>query len=167
MQRMQKNHMNQQFDSVLNNFSTILFVQYNNVTSEGWDTIKRRMMQHKVRIKVTKNTILKKSLSKKKLVNISSILSGPMAVLYSNDPSSIKDVLKTMSTSTDLILLGGKIEKTFYSAPQLNRFKDLTKEKTLPKLVLSTLSPSIQLYNVIKAPAVRLKKVISFSKNNK
>ncbi|WP_185858400.1 50S ribosomal protein L10 [Blattabacterium cuenoti] len=73
--------------SIISNYETIYLIDISNLSSNQISFLRKRFHDHDIRMKVVKNTLLKKSLEKiesKKLDSFFSILKGNTTLLFSN-----------------------------------------------------------------------------------
>ncbi|WP_185851454.1 50S ribosomal protein L10 [Blattabacterium cuenoti] len=107
--------------SIISDYNTIYLIDISDLNSNQISILRKNFYEFSIRMKVVKNTLLKKALEKiknKKLDSFFSILNGNTSVLFSNSGSSIPSkIIKNFHVIEKIekpYLKGAYAEESFY-----------------------------------------------------
>ena len=100
--------MTTQFDKS----EAVIVTHYQGLTVSQLDDLRKRMREHSIIFKITKNKITKLAIEKTKCKNLSKLFTGPTAVAMSEDAiTSAKILTKFSKENKNLKILGGIMGK--------------------------------------------------------
>ena len=102
------NDMSSQFDKS----EAVIVTHYQGLTVSQLDELRKRMREHGIIFKITKNRITKLALEKTKCKDISNLFTGPTAVAFSEDAiKSAKILTKFAKSNSNLKIIGGIMDE--------------------------------------------------------
>ena len=143
--------------------SDVLVVIYN----RGMTVDQSRSLRRKIKgigsVKVAKNKLVKIALSGSRHEDASRLMSGPTAIIYSNDPVGVSKVLVEFSKESEKIEIGGGVMSGSFLAPaQIEQLSKLPSLNELRGQIVGLLqTPATKLVGVLQAPGAQLARVIN------
>ena len=108
MNKEQKQIYIKEMTSQFENSEAVLVTHYQGLTVKQLDELRKRMREHGIIFKITKNRITKLALDKSKCKELSNLFTGPTAVAFSQDAiTSAKILTKFSKENENLKILGG------------------------------------------------------------
>ena len=108
MNKEQKQIYIKEMTSQFENSEAVLVTHYQGLTVKQLDELRKRMREHGIIFKITKNRITKLALEKSKCKELSNLFTGPTAVAFSEDAiTSAKILTKFSKENENLKILGG------------------------------------------------------------
>ena len=108
---MNKNQKKQYIDEMTSQFDkseAVIVTHYQGLSVSQLDDLRKRMREHGIIFKITKNRITKLALEKTKCKDLSNLFTGPTAVAFSSDAIiSARILSKFAKDNENLKLLGG------------------------------------------------------------
>ena len=108
---MNKNQKKQYIDNMTSQFDkseAVIVTHYQGLTVSQLDDLRKRMREHGIIFKITKNRITKLALEKTKCKDLSNLFTGPTAVAFGEDAiMSARILSKFAKENTNLKLIGG------------------------------------------------------------
>jgi large subunit ribosomal protein L10 len=141
--------------------ASVIVVQYQGLNVDQINKLRLKMREAGCAFKVTKNTLTRRAIKETTYENIESLLSGPTAIGYSEDPVAPAKVLVEFAKDHEsLKLLGGAYGD---QALDVNGVEQLAKMPSLDelraKIVGMLNTPATRIAGVLQAPAGQLARV--------
>jgi large subunit ribosomal protein L10 len=148
---------------VFDKSDVVLLTHYRGLTVREISDLRSKMHSEGARLKVTKNKLAKIALKDSKYKEISELFSGPTAIAYSDDPTSISKLLVNFSKENDkLVLLGGIINGQKIAVDNIRELASLPSlDELRAKLIALINRPASKLIQILNAPAQSLSNVVS------
>ena len=156
--------MTTQFDTS----ESIIVTHYQGLTVSQLDDLRKRMREHGIIFKVTKNRITKLALEKTKCKDISKLFNGPTAVAMSKDAiTSAKILTKFSKENGNLKILGGIMGSDVLDVAGVQNVATLpTLEEARAKIVGILRSPAQKIASILLAPASKIA-ILALEKSKK
>ena len=146
----------------------VLVTHYQGLTVKQLDELRKRMREHGIKFKITKNRITKIALQNSKCKDLTNLFVGPTAVALSEDAiTSAKILTKFAKRNSNLKIIGGIIEKEPLSV------EDVEKIATLPTLVEARAkitgiltTPAQKIVSILLAPGAKIA-ILAHAKSKK
>ena len=111
---MNKNQKKQYIDEMTNQFDkseSVIVTHYQGLSVSQLDDLRKRMREHGIIFKITKNRITKLALEKTKCKDLANLFTGPTAVAFGEDAiMSARILSKFAKDNENLKLIGGMME---------------------------------------------------------
>lgn len=162
MNRLEKKQSIEEIKNLVEGHSTAIIVHYQGLTVAQVDVLRTRMRESNAKIKVIKNSLAKLAVANGNNSSLDQLLSGPTAIVVSNDPVSVaKSLSKFAKEEGKLSLLGGVVENQFVDMKGLAMLADMPSKDELRAKIIGLLSaPATKLARLISTPASGLARVI-------
>ena len=156
--------MTTQFDTC----ESVIVTHYQGLTVSQLDDLRKRMREHGIIFKVTKNRITKLALEKTKCKDISKLFNGPTAVAMSKDAiTSAKILTKFSKENENLKILGGIMGSDVLDVAGVQNVATLpTLEEARAKIVGILRSPAQKIASILLAPASKIA-ILALEKSKK
>ena len=156
--------MTTQFD----NSEAVIVAHYQGLTVSQLDDLRKRMREHGIIFKITKNRITKLALEKTKCKDISKLFTGPTAVAMSEDAiTSAKILTKFSKENENLKILGGIMGSDILDVTGVQNVATLpTLDEARAKIVGILRSPAQKIASILLAPASKIA-ILALEKSKK
>ena len=158
------NDMSAQFDKS----EAVIVTHYQGLTVSQLDDLRKRMREHGIIFKITKNRITKLALENTKCKDISNLFTGPTAVAMSEDAiTSAKILTKFSMENENLKILGGIMGKDILDVAGVQNVATLpTLDEARAKIVGILRSPAQKIASILLAPASKIA-ILALEKSKK
>ena len=156
--------MTTQFDKS----EAVIVTHYQGLTVSQLDDLRKRMREHGIIFKITKNRITKLALEKTKCKDISKLFNGPTAVAMSEDAIiSAKILTKFSKENENLKILGGIMGSDILDVAGVKNVATLpTLDEARAKIVEILRSPAQKIASILLAPASKIA-ILALEKSKK
>ena len=156
--------MSAQFDKS----EAVIVTHYQGLTVSQLDELRKRMREHGIIFKITKNRITKLALENTKCKDISNLFTGPTAVAMSEDAiTSAKILTKFSKENESLKILGGIMGKDILDVAGVQNVATLpTLDEARAKIVGILRSPAQKIASILLAPASKIA-ILALEKSKK
>ena len=158
---MNKEQKKQYIDEMSKHFDrseSVIVTHYQGLTVSQLDDLRKKMREHGIKFKITKNRITKLALEKTKCKDISNLFSGPTAVALSEDAiTSAKILSKFSKENENLKILGGIMGNDILDFTAVQNVATLpTLDEAKAKIVGILRSPAEKIASILLAPASKI-----------
>ena len=158
---MNKEQKKQYIDEMSKHFDkseAVIVTHYQGLTVSQLDDLRKKMREHGIKFKITKNRITKLALEKTKCNDISNLFSGPTAVALSEDAiNSAKILSKFSKENENLKILGGIMGNDILDVAAVQNVATLpTLDEARAKIVGILRSPAEKIASILLAPASKI-----------
>ena len=156
--------MTTQFDKS----EAVIVTHYQGLTVSQLDDLRKRMREHSIIFKITKNKITKLAIEKTKCKDISTLFTGPTAVAMSEDAiTSAKILTKFSKENENLKILGGIMGSDILDFAGVQKVATLpTLDEARAKIVGILRSPAQKIASILLAPASKIA-ILALEKSKK
>ena len=156
--------MSNQFDKS----EAVIVTHYQGLTVSQLDELRKRMRDHGIIFKITKNRITKLALQNSKCKDLSNLFTGPTAVALSEDAiSSAKILTKFSKENKNLKILGGIMGNDVLDVAGVAKVATLpTLDEARAKIVGILRSPAQKIASILLAPASKIA-ILALEKSKK
>ena len=156
--------MTAQFDKS----EAVIVTHYQGLTVSQLDDLRKKMREHGVKFKITKNKITKLALEKTKCKDISNLFTGPTAVAMSEDAITSAKILTNFSKeNVNLKILGGIMGNDILDVAGVQNVATLpTLDEARAKIVGILRSPAQKIASILLAPASKIA-ILALEKSKK
>ena len=168
---MNKEQKKQYIDEMSNQFDkseAVIVTHYQGLTVSQLDDLRKKMREHGIVFKITKNRITKLALEKTKCKDISKLFTGPTAVALSKDAiTSAKILTKFSKENEKLKILGGIMGSDILDVAGVQNVATLpTLDEARAKIVGILRSPAQKIASILLAPASKIA-ILALEKSKK
>ena len=168
---MNKEQKKQYIDEMTNQFDkseAVIVTHYQGLTVSQLDDLRKRMRDHGIIFKITKNRITKLALEKTKCKDISQLFTGPTAVAMSEDAiTSAKILTKFAKSNSNLKIIGGLMEDKPLSQEEVANIATLpTLNEARAKIVGILEAPAQKIISILLAPGSKIA-ILAHAKSKK
>ncbi len=168
---MNKEQKKQYIDEMSKHFDrseSVIVTHYQGLTVSQLDDLRKKMREHGIKFKITKNRITKLALEKTKCKDISNLFSGPTAVALSEDAiTSAKILSKFSKENENLKILGGIMGNDILDVAGVQNISTLpTLDEARGKIVGILRSPAEKIVSILLAPASKIA-ILALEKSKK
>jgi len=158
------NEMITQFDKS----EAVIVTHYQGLTVKQLDELRKKMREHGIIFKITKNKITKLALEKTRCKELTDLFNGPTAVSLSKDAITSAKILTNFSKDhKNLKILGGIMGDDILDVAGVNNVASLpTLEEARVKIVAILRSPAQKIASILLAPATKIA-ILALKKSNK
>jgi len=158
------NEMTTQFDKS----EAVIVTHYQGLTVKQLDELRKKMRQHEIQFKITKNKITKLALEKTRCKELSKLFTGPTAVALSSDAITSAKILTNFSReNSNLKILGGIMGGDILDvAGVLNVATLPSLEEARAKIAGILRSPAQKIASILLAPGSKIA-ILALKKSNK
>ncbi|MFK8040158.1 MAG: 50S ribosomal protein L10 [Rickettsiaceae bacterium] len=155
-------------EDVYSNSLSLVVVHYHGLTVNELEELRSTLREHNAYLKIAKNTLLKIAAQNIGLVQVRNILSGPTAVIYSEDSlSAVKHAVKFAKSHKNLNIIGGIVDEVLLSIDEIKQIAELPSIEVLRAKIVGLLqAPAQKLASVTQAPASNLARLFKIYSNN-
>ena len=156
--------MKSQFDES----EAVIVAHYQGLTVKQLDELRKKMREHGIQFKITKNRITKLALEETRCKDLSKLFKGPTAVALSSDAITSAKILTNFSKeNTSLKILGGIMGNDILDVVGVKNVATLpTLEEARAKIVGILRSPAQKIASILLAPASKIA-ILSLKKSKK
>jgi len=168
MNKDQKKQYIESMTSQLDKTESVIVTHYQGLTVSQLDELRKRMREHGIIFKITKNRITKLALEKTKCKDISKLFSGPTAVAMSEDAiTSAKILTKFSKENENLKILGGIMGNDILDVAGVQNVATLpTLDEARAQIVGILRSPAQKIASILLAPASKIA-ILALEKSKK
>ncbi len=168
MNREQKKQYISDMSTQLDKSEAVIVTHYQGLTVSQLDELRKRMREHGIIFKITKNRITKLALENTKCKDISNLFTGPTAVAMSEDAiTSAKILTKFSKENANLKILGGIMGKDILDVAGVQNVATLpTLDEARAKIVGILRSPAQKIASILLAPASKIA-ILALEKSKK
>ena len=156
--------MSTQFDKS----EAIIVTHYQGLTVSQLDDLRKKMREHGIIFKVTKNRITKLALEKTRCKDLSNLFTGPTAVALSEDAITSAKILTNFSKENqNLKILGGIMGNDILDVAGVKNVATLPSlDEARAKIVGILRSPAQKIASILLAPASKIA-ILALEKSKK
>ena len=168
---MNKNQKKQYIEEMTAEFDkseAVIVTHYQGLTVSQLDDLRKKMREHGVVFKITKNKITKLALEKTKCKDISKFFTGPTAVAMSKDAiTSAKILTKFSKDNQSLKILGGIMGNDILDVEGVENVATLpTLDEARAKIIGILRTPAQKIVSILLAPASKIA-ILALEKSKK
>ena len=158
------NEMSTQLDKA----EAVIVAHYQGLTVKQLDELRKKMREHGIQFKITKNRITKLALEKTKCKELSKLFNGPTAVALSSDAITSAKILTNFSKeNSNLKILGGIMGKDILDVAGVQNVATLPSlDEARAKIVGILRSPAQKIASILLAPASKIA-ILALEKSKK
>ena len=168
MSKEQKKQYISDMSTQLEKSEAVIVTHYQGLTVSQLDELRKRMREHGIIFKITKNRITKLALEKTKCKDLSNLFTGPTAVAMSEDAiTSAKILTKFSKENENLKILGGIMGNDILDIAGVQNVATLpTLDEARAKIVGILRSPAQKIASILLAPASKIA-ILALEKSKK
>ena len=168
MNKEQKQIYIKEMTSQFENSEAVLVTHYQGLTVKQLDELRKRMREHGIIFKITKNRITKLALEKSKCKELSNLFTGPTAVAFSEDAiTSAKILTKFSKENENLKILGGIMGTDILDVDGVKNVATLpTLDEARAQIVGILRSPAQKIASILLAPGSKIA-ILALEKSKK
>ena len=158
MNKDQKKNYIEKMTTDIDKSQAVIVTHYQGLTVSQLDDLRKRIREHGIIFKITKNRITKLALEKTKCKDISNLFTGPTAVAMSEDAiTSAKILTKFSKENENLKILGGIMGNDILDVAGVQNVATLpTLDEARAKIVGILSSPAQKIASILLAPASKI-----------
>lgn len=167
MNRLEKKQEISDIRDLVDSSSSTVIVHYKGLNVGQLNFLRGKMRECGAKFKVVKNSLAKLAVANTNSKDLDSLLSGPTALVVSNDPVSLaKELTKFVKSNADLVLLGGIVDNQIVDQKSLIVLSDMPSKDELRAKIIGLLNaPATKVLRVLKAPSEQVARVIGAYSN--
>ena len=156
--------MTTQFDKS----EAIIVTHYQGLTVKQLDELRKKMREHGIQFKITKNRITKLALEKTRCKELSKFFTGPTAVALSSDAITSAKILTNFSKeNSNLKILGGIMGEDVLDVIGVKNVATLPSlDEARAKIIGILRSPAQKMASILLAPASKIA-ILALEKSKK
>ena len=156
--------MSKQFDKS----EAVIVTHYQGLSVNQLDDLRKKMREHGIKFKITKNKITKLALEKTRCNELSNLFTGPTAVALSDDAiSSAKIITKFSKENENLKILGGIMGSDILDVAGVKKVATLPSlDEARAKIVGILRSPAQKIASILLAPGSKIA-ILALEKSKK
>jgi large subunit ribosomal protein L10 len=160
--RLEKKQSISEIKDLTENHSAVMVAHYQGLTVSQFGVLRRDMRACGAKIKIIKNSLAKLAITKGEKSGLESFLSGPTALIVSNDPVTMAKALSKFSKeNTNLSLLGGIVDGQVLNKKSIVLLSEMpSKDELRAKIIGLVNAPAVKLVRLMKTPAEQVARVI-------
>jgi large subunit ribosomal protein L10 len=153
--------------NLVESHSAAVIVHYQGLNVGQLNVLRKQMRDCGAKFKIIKNSLAKLAVANSNNKTLDPLLSGPTALVVSNDPVSMsKSLVKFAKDNAHLIVLGGLVDQQIVDKKGINLLSDMPSKDELRAKIIGLLNaPATQLLRVLTAPASQVARVMSAYSN--
>ncbi|KAG7492413.1 hypothetical protein MATL_G00013980 [Megalops atlanticus] len=128
-----------QVKAIFQDCKMIAVVQNNSSTAEDMILLKHRLHRHGITVKFFPNQVMKAYLAESQYSNLQPLFIGPTVLFVSKEPK-VKEMLQSLRSAPQMVLLGACIENTLLSQQGVVNYSKLPSLPTVQGQVVSRLA---------------------------
>ena len=151
-----------------NKSEAVIVTHYQGLTVKQLDELRKKMRDHGIQFKITKNRITKLALEKTRCKELSKFFTGPTAVALSSDAITSAKILTNFSKeNSNLKILGGIMGEDILDVAGVQNVATLPSlEEARAKIVGILRSPAQKIASILLAPASKIA-ILALEKSKK
>ena len=163
MNRLEKKQEISDIQNLVDSHSSAVIVHYKGLNVDQLNSLRGQMRESGAKFKVVKNSLAKLAVANTNSKDLDSLLSGPTALVVSNDPVTMaKQLTKFVKDNANLVLLGGVVDNQVIDKKSIVILSEMPSKDELRAKIIGLLNaPATKLLRVLKAPAEQLARVVS------
>lgn len=167
MNRLEKQQEVANIKNLIETHSSAMIVHYQGLTVDQINFLRGQMRECGAKFKVIKNSLAKLAIANTNSKELDEILTGPTALVVSNDPVGVaKGLTKFAKENEKLILIGGVVDNQVVNKKGIITLSDMPSKDELRAKIIGLLNaPATKLVRVIKAPVEQIARVIGAYSN--
>ena len=152
----------------LDKSEAVIVAHYKGLSVKQLDDLRKRLREHGIIFKVTKNRITKLALEKTRCKDLANLFTGPTAVAMSEDAITSAKILTKFSKENDnLKILGGIMGNDILDIAGIKNVATLPSlDEARAKIVGILRSPAQKIASILLAPAKKIA-ILSLEKSKK
>ena len=168
MNRDQKKKYIDEMSSQFDNSEAVIVTHYQGLTVSQLDDLRKKMREHGIIFKITKNRITKLALEKTRCKDLSNLFTGPTAVALSKDAITSAKILTNFSKeNANLKILGGIMGNDILDVAGVKNVATLPSlDEARAKIVGILRSPAQKIASILLAPASKIA-ILALEKSKK
>ena len=168
MNKNQKKQYIQDMTAQFDKTEAVIVTHYQGLTVTQLDELRKKMREHGIKFKITKNRITKLALESTKCKELSKLFTGPTAVALSEDAiTSAKILTKFSKENENLKILGGIMGADILDVAGVKNVATLPSlEEARAKIVGILRSPAQKISSILLAPASKIA-ILALEKSKK
>ena len=157
-----------EMSSQLDKAEAVIVAHYQGLTVKQLDELRKKMREHGIIFKITKNRITKLALEKTRCKDLSDLFSGPTAVALSKDAITSAKILTNFSKENkSLKILGGIMGNDILDVAGVKNVATLPSlDEARAKIVGILRSPAQKIASILLAPASKIA-ILALEKSKK
>jgi len=158
MNKEQKQNYIKDMTALFENSEAVLVAHYQGLNMNQLDDLRKKMREHSIKFKITKNRITKLALQNSRCKDLANLFTGPTAVALSSDAISSAKILTNFSKDNkNLKILGGIMGKEILDVAGVAKVATLpTLDEARVKIVGILRSPAQKITSILLAPASKI-----------
>ena len=146
----------------------VIVAHYQGLTVKQLDELRKKMREHGIQFKITKNRITKLALEKTRCKELSKLFTGPTAVALSSDAITSAKILTNFSKeNSNLKILGGIMGEDILDVTGVQNVATLPSlDEARAKIVGILRSPAQKIASILLAPASKIA-ILALEKSKK
>ena len=152
----------------LDKSEAVIVTHYQGLTVKQLDDLRKKMREHGIQFKITKNRITKLALEKTRCKDLSKLFNGPTAVAISSDAIMSAKILTNFSKENqNLKILGGIMGSDILDVAGVKNVATLPSlDEARAKIVGILMSPAQKIASILLAPASKIA-ILALEKSKK
>ena len=157
-----------EMSSQLDKAEAVIVAHYQGLTVKQLDDLRKKMREHGIQFKITKNRITKLALEKTSRKDLSNLFTGPTAVAMSDDAITSAKILTNFSKENqNLKILGGIMGKDLLDVEGVKNIATLPSlDEARAKIVGILTSPAQKIASILLAPGSKIA-ILALKKSKK
>ena len=158
MSRQKKQDYIKSMSTEFDKSEAVIVTHYQGLTVAQLDELRKKMREHGIQFKITKNRITKLALEKTRCKDLSDLFTGPTAVALSEDAITTAKILTNFSKDNkNLKILGGIMGEDILDVAGVNNVATLpTLDEARAKIVGILRSPAQKIASILLAPGSKI-----------
>ena len=146
----------------------VIVTHYQGLTVKQLDELRKKMREHGIQFKITKNRITKLALEKTRCKELSKLFTGPTAVALSSDAITSAKILTNFSKeNSNLKILGGIMGEDILDVAGVQNVATLPSlDEARAKIIGILSSPAQKIASILLAPASKIA-ILALEKSKK
>jgi len=168
MNKEKKQNYISEITTQLDKSEAVIVAHYKGLSVKQLDDLRKRLREHGIIFKVTKNRITKLALEKTRCKDLANLFTGPTAVAMSEDAITSAKILTKFSKENDnLKILGGIMGNDILDIAGIKNVATLPSlDEARAKIVGILRSPAQKITSILLAPAQKIA-ILSLEKSKK
>ncbi len=168
MSRQKKQDYIKSMSTEFDKSEAVIVTHYQGLTVAQLDELRKKMREHGIQFKITKNRITKLALEKTRCKDLSDLFTGPTAVALSEDAITTAKILTNFSKDNkNLKILGGIMGEDILDVAGVNNVATLpTLDEARAKIVGILRSPAQKIASILLAPGSKIA-ILALEKSKK
>jgi len=168
MSRQKKQDYIKSMSTEFDKSEAVIVTHYQGLTVAQLDELRKKMREHGIQFKITKNRITKLALEKTRCKDLSDLFTGPTAVALSEDAITTAKILTNFSKDNkNLKILGGIMGGDILDVAGVNNVATLpTLDEARAKIVGILRSPAQKIASILLAPGSKIA-ILALEKSKK